>query len=53
MREYTVFNISQTQNVDLPPPEDVPDSEASLDADLVNRLLGALAELPAVSWGHN
>lgn len=53
MREYTVFNISQTQNVDLPPPEDDPDSETSLDADLVNRLLGALAEPPAVSWGHN
>lgn len=53
MREYTVFNVSQTQNVELPPADDAPTSGVSLNTDWIDRLLDRLPEPPAVSWGCN
>ena len=53
MREYTVFNVSQTRDVSLPDDQDLPDTDIRLDESLVSRLLERLPEPPVILWGHN
>ena len=53
MREYTVFNASQTEDVTLPEPgEELPPNPPQ-DAAVLTAALAALPHPPGLSWGHN
>ena len=53
MREYTVFNADQTEDVTLPETEEVLPSNPPQDATVLTAALAALPNPPSLSWGHN
>ena len=53
MREYTIFNASQTEAVKLPETEEVLPANPPQDAAVLTAALAALPNPPSLTWGHN